>query len=72
MYYRIMFCVSERDNLSSLYKFETEEIEGKIQYKDYTKIELKNKVEDLLNHGISKSDFIIISLIDYNIVTDMN
>lgn len=72
MVYRIMFVASKKNNLESLYKFETTEIDGQIYYKDYTtELDLENRVKELLNSGYSKSDFVIVSVKNYNIETDL-
>lgn len=72
MKYKIMFVVSKKDNLESLYKFETTEIDKTIQYKEYTtELDLENRVIELLSKGYSKDDFIIVTVKDYNIDTDI-
>lgn len=73
MKYRIMFVVSAKENLESVYKFETTEVDGVVQCKEYTTdVDLENRVLELLNNGYSKSDFIIVSVRDYDIDTDIN
>lgn len=72
MRYQIMFVVSEKENLESLYRFETTEIDGVIQEKYYdTDIDLENRVRELLNNGYAKSDFIIVIKKNYNVDTDI-
>lgn len=71
--YRIMFVVSKKDNLESLYKFETTEIDGIVQYKEYDNLtDVADRAVELLSNGYSKDDFIIVTVKDYNIDTDID
>lgn len=72
MKYQIMFVAVNKENLETAYKFETTDVDGAIQYKYYTTdLDLENRVKDLLNSGYAKSDFIIVTVKDYNIETDI-
>ena len=72
MKYQIMFVAANKENLETAYKFETTDVDGTIQYKYYTTdLDLENRVKDLLNNGYAKSDFIIVTVKDYNIETDI-
>lgn len=72
MKYQIMFVAVEKENLETVYRFETTDVDGTIQYKYYTTdLDLENRVKDLLNSGYAKSDFIIVTVKDYNIETDI-
>lgn len=71
--YRIMFVASKKDNLESLYKFETTEIDGIVQYKEYDNLtDVADRAVELLSNGYSKDDFIIVTVKDYNIDTDID
>lgn len=72
--YKIMTLVSKRKDYESLYKFltettETDEGEEEIKVVDLKdKVELDAKVESMLNdEGYSKSDFIVVKVVDYTI-----
>lgn len=73
MIYRIMFVVQERENLETVYKFDTIEIDGEIQYREFnTETALDDYVEYLLNEGgYSKKDFIVVSVVDYDVEADI-
>ena len=72
MKYQIMFVAVEKENLETVYRFETTDVDATIQYKYYTTdLDLENRVKDLLNSGYAKSDFIIVTVKDYNIETDI-
>lgn len=71
--YRILLVVSERD-LETLYKYltVTDEAGVKSIYEAETLAELDIKVEDMLNNGgYAKSDFVIISTVDYSVKADI-
>lgn len=66
--YRIMTVRSAREDYKSLYQFLTAEKNGEIAPLEVETLEeLDVVVEDLLNNGYAKSDFIVIKLIDYTI-----
>lgn len=67
--YRIMLTASKKDNYASLYQFMTTTVDGHIRPVEYdTKADLDTKIEDMLNSGnYSKSDFIIVEVVDYTI-----
>lgn len=71
--YRILDVISEKDNYQSLYRFQTTEIDGIIQPKEFeTDEELDAYVEDLLNNkGYAKSDFLIVSVKEYGVKADI-
>lgn len=72
MKYQIMFVAANKENLETAYKFEITDVDGTVQYKYYTTdLDLENRVKDLLNNGYAKSDFIIVTVKDYNIETDI-
>lgn len=73
MIYRIMFVVQEKDDFGTIYKFDTTEIDGVTQYREFnTETELDDYVEYLLNEGgYAKKDFIIVSVKDYNVRSDI-
>lgn len=73
MIYRIMFVVQEKDDLGTIYKFDTTEIDGVTQYREFnTETELDDYVEYLLNEGgRAKKDFIVVSVKDYNVKSDI-
>lgn len=73
MKYRIMLAVSKKDNYETLYQYKTTEVDGEIKPKEFsTEQELDAYVENLLNkEGYSKSDFIIVSVVDYNVEADI-
>ena len=71
--YRILLVVSER-NLETLYKYLTviDETGAESVYEVETLADLDIKVEDMLNNGgYAKSDFVIISTVNYNIKADI-
>ena len=69
MAYRIMVVKSERSNYASLYQYLTTVVDDVIVPVEYeTKEDLDAKVEEMLNDGgYSKSDFIIVNVVDYTI-----
>lgn len=71
--YRIMFVVQEKSNLETIYKFDTTEIDGEIKYREFnTETSLDDYVEYLLNEGgYAKKDFIVVSVKDYNVKSDI-
>lgn len=73
MTYRLMFVEQERENLETIYKFDTIEIDGVTQYREFTtEQELDTYIEDLLNDGgYAKKDFIVVSVVDYDVETDI-
>ena len=73
MTYRIMFVVQEKSNLETIYKFDTTVVCGEVKYREFnTETSLDDYVEYLLNHGgYAKKDFIVVSVKDYNIKSDI-
>ena len=73
MTYRIMFVAQEKPNYETVYKFDTTEIDGEIKYREFsTEQELDTYVESLLNEGgYAKKDFIVVSVKDYNVESDI-
>lgn len=73
MVYRIMFVEKEKDDLGNIYRFDTIDIDGEIKYREFkTETELDDYVEYLLNDaGYAKKDFIIVSIRDYNVKSDI-
>lgn len=73
MTYRLMFVEQERENLETVYKFDTIEIDGVTQYREFTtEQELDTYIENLLNDGgYAKKDFIVVSVVDYDVETDI-
>ena len=73
MTYRLMFVEQERENLETVYRFDTIEIDGVTQYREFTtEQELDTYIEDLLNDGgYAKKDFIVVSVVDYDVETDI-
>lgn len=73
MTYRLMFVEQERENLETVYRFDTIEIDGVTQYREFTtEQELDTYIEDLLNGGgYAKKDFIVVSVVDYDVETDI-
>ena len=71
--YRILELVSKKDNHQSLYKFQTTEIDGVIQPREFeTDESLDEYVEDLLNNkGYAKSDFLVVSVKEYGVKADI-
>lgn len=67
--YRIMTVKSKRENFESMYQFMTTTIDGATMPVEFcSEEELDAKVENMLsNEGYSKSDFIIVEVIDYTI-----
>lgn len=65
--YKILELVSARDNNESLYKFKETEVELS------TDAILDVYVEDLLNNkGYAKSDFLVVSIRDYDVTANIN
>ena len=73
MTYRLMFVEQERENLETVYRFDTIEIDGVTQYREFTtEQELDTYIEDLLNDGgYAKKDFIVVSVVDYDVEADI-
>lgn len=73
MTYRIMFVVQEKSNLETIYKFDTTVVDGEVKYREFnTETSLDDYVEYLLNDGgYAKKDFIVVSVKDYNIKSDI-
>lgn len=73
MIYRIMFVVQEKDDLGTIYRFDTTEVDGVTEYREFnTETELDDYVEYLLNEsGYAKKDFIVVSVKDYNVKSDI-
>lgn len=72
--YKIMIVAKEASNYGSLYKWLlVENDQGQnVPYEASTLEEIDKKVEDMLNkEGYSKSDFIVISVTNYNISADI-
>lgn len=71
--YRIMFVVQEKNNLETIYKFDTTEVDGEVKYREFnTETSLDDYVEYLLNEGgYAKKDFIVVSVKDYNVKSDI-
>ena len=71
--YRIMELKEPKTNYGSLYSFKTTEIDNEITPIEFeTDAELDEYVEDLLNNkGVAKSDFIIVTIKDYDIETNI-
>ena len=71
--YRIMFVVQEKNNLETIYKFDTTEVDGEVNYREFnTETSLDDYVEYLLNEGgYAKKDFIVVSVKDYNVKSDI-
>lgn len=67
--YRIMINKSKKDNYASLYQFMTTTTDGvTIPMELADKTALDAKVETMLNDGgYSKSDFIVVEVVDYTI-----
>ena len=66
--YNIMLVKSKKDAGQSLYQFITTTIDGvTIPLDIASKEALDVKVEDMLNNGYAKSDFIIVRVIDYEL-----
>lgn len=66
--YNIMLVKSKKDAGQSLYQFITTTIDGTTIPLDIASKEaLDVKVEDMLNNGYAKSDFIIVRVIDYEL-----
>ena len=66
--YRIMLRKKERADCGSLYSFMTAEENGVTNPVEIeTKEELDEKVEEMLNGGYAKTDFIVVNVIDYTI-----
>lgn len=68
--YRIMIVRSKRDHYQSLYQWLTavDTSTGEAIPVEFETIEaLDEKVEDMLNNGFSKADFIPVQCIDYKI-----
>lgn len=64
--YRIMVVKSHRDNNKSLYQYLTSALGTPIEFDTLEKLDAK--IEKMLNQeGYSKSDFIIVKVIDYTI-----
>ena len=74
--YRIMLVKSKRDHYQSLYQWLTavDETTGDVAPIEFDTIEaLDEKIEEMLNNGIAKTDFIPVQYIDYKIeATDYN
>lgn len=71
--YRIMLLKEAKENYGSLYAFKTQVLDGETKPLEFsTELELDNYVEDLLNNkGYAKSDFIIVTVKDYDVSTDI-
>lgn len=68
--YRIMIVAAKKDNNASLYRYLLNS-DGNI-YETETKEALDTKVEKMLNEdGYSKSDFIIVEELEYNVFADI-
>ena len=66
--YKIMLVRSKRCECQSLYQFLTTTVDDVVQPVEFETIEeLDTFVESMLNNGYSKSDFIIVRVIDYDI-----
>lgn len=71
--YRIMFLLSQRENLGSLYKFDTTKIDNETLYREFDTLEAADSyVETLLNKsGYSKNDVLVVQVKDYDISTNI-
>ena len=71
--YRILEVVDSRDKYQSLYRFQTTEIDGVVQPREFETDEaLDEYIEDLLNNkGYAKSDFIVVSVKEYGVKADI-
>lgn len=71
--YRIMLVAKEGENYSTLYKYLTvTNTEGEIvPYEASTIEELDAQVESMLNGEYRKKDFIIVTVTDYEVVSDL-
>ena len=71
--YRIMIVKEKKEDYASLYSFKTQTVDGEIKPIEFeTDSELDEYVEDLLNNkGYAKSDFIVVSVKNYDITTDI-
>lgn len=67
--YRIMIVKSKRDNYETMYQYLTTSVDGIVSPVEINTVEdLDKKIEKMLNEdGYSKSDFIIVQVIDYTI-----
>lgn len=67
--YNIMIAKSKRDNYASLYQFMTCTVDGEVAPLDIeSKEDLDARIEKMLNDGgYSKSDFIVVEVVDYTI-----
>lgn len=67
--YRIMVVKSKKDKFESLYQYLTTTVDGKTSPIEFDTPEaLDTQVEKMLNEGgFSKSDFIVVQVIDYTI-----
>ena len=66
--YRIMLAKSKKENYGSLYQFLTSTVDGVTTPVEFSSEQaLDTYVETMLNGSYSKSDFIIVQVMDYNI-----
>ena len=66
--YKIMLVKSKRCECQSLYQFLTTTVDDVVKPVEFETIEeLDAFVESMINNGYSKSDFIIVHVIDYEI-----
>ncbi len=66
--YRIMLVKSKKENDQSLFQFLTTTVDGVTSALEIeTKEALDARVENMLNNGYAKSDFIIVKVIDYEL-----
>lgn len=71
--YRIMLVAKEGENYSTLYKYLTvTNTNGDVvPYEATTIEELDTQVESMLNGEYRKKDFIIVTVTDYEVVSDL-
>ena len=71
--YRIMLVAKEGENYSTLYKYLTvTNTNGDVvPYEASTIEELDTQVESMLNGEYRKKDFIIVTITDYEVVSDL-
>ena len=72
--YRLMLTASKKDNYGSLYKYLTyTDTDGSIvPWETDSLTTLDEKVESMLNGDYKKSDFIIVTEYDYNLLADID
>lgn len=72
--YRLMFLLSKRDNLNSLYKFDIANIDGEKTYREFdTAEEVDSYVENLLNNErYSRDEIVVVQVKEYDISTNIS